>query len=139
MNWIRTLIMKSAFKSIDKAKISGRKIKIPCRNSYDRKQVYEYANEKGVKCRSIIEYTQIYVNQKIIDIYDSKCCFECDGITVEFYGTPYSFVEINSKSDEKEIIGNPESLPAPQTTTFYGNFTYEMKKYRREFKDRLLI
>lgn len=93
--------MEQTFLKIDKVAISGQKIKISCRNSYDRKQIYEYASKKGLRYRSIIDYTQMYVNQNMKRKTDSQCCRDCDEFEVIFSGTPHSFIEINSKTNEK--------------------------------------
>lgn len=129
------VIMERITEIIDKAAITGKKVKIICRNSYERKQSHQYAFVKGLKARSIIDYTKFYVNQRVDKTYNSQCCRDCDGFTVTFMATPFSFVEINN-GNEKEIIGTSESLPAPKTMKFYGGYLSTIKRYKWEFKNR---
>lgn len=129
--------MKQNFLISNKAIITGRKVKIPCRNSYERKQVYEYAEKKGLKCRSIIDYTQIHVNQNIELDYDSRCCHNCDRFKLIISGTPYSFIEINSETNEKQIIGIPESLPSPLILSIHGAVLFTIKRHKIEYKNKI--
>ncbi len=121
---------------IDKATITKKKIKIACRNSYERKKIYGYAFEKRLICRSIIDYTKMYTNQKVTILIDSHCCTECDTFKVIFTATPHSFVEINSKTKENQVIGNPNLLPAPSIVIFYGTSFYKIKQGKEKFKQQ---
>lgn len=126
--------MERNFLRIDKAAITGKKSKIACRNSYERKKIYDYASDKGLICRSIIDYTQMYTNQKVRILIDSHCCTECDTFEARFTATPHSFVEINSKTNEKQVIGNPQLLPSPLIFFFYGTSFYRIKQGKEQFK-----
>lgn len=78
----------------------------------------------------------MYVNQKVEKTQDSGCCRECDSFKVTISGTPHSFVEINSKTNEKQVIGNPESFPSPLILSPFFPFFCEIKGNRREFKNQ---
>lgn len=50
---------------VDRAAINGQKVKILCRNSYQRKCAHEYAEQKGLSHRSIVDYTKFHINRSI--------------------------------------------------------------------------
>ncbi|CAH6419742.1 Hypothetical protein HVR_LOCUS819 [uncultured virus] len=117
----------------DRAANSGKVVKILCRNSYERRLAHQCAAEKGISHRSIIDYTQIHVNQKVTKTSESGCCTDCDGFEVTISGTPYSFVELNNGL-EPTTIGNKQQIPAPLTYNCYGTTLYCIDKHKHEFK-----
>lgn len=104
---------------IDKASITGKKRKIICINSYERKIAHKYAESKGLTHRSIIDYTQMRMYCSINRVFDGGCCEDCDSKVVTIYGKPYSFVEINNGS-QKKYIGNETMIPSPVIFTFFS-------------------
>lgn len=112
---------------IDRASKSGDKMKILCRNSYERRFAHQYAQEKGLTCRSIIDYRKIHVNQKIT-LYN-----DCDEFEIIIWGTPQSFVEINNGM-EKEVYGNPEMIPSPDIYYRYATGLQGIKQMKERFK-----
>lgn len=121
-------------KTIDNAAISGQKVKILCRNSYERRQAHEYAEQKGLSHRSIIDYTQMHVNQDVVKTRDSGCCRYCDSFKVTISGTPYSFVEVNN-GYTKEEIGNKSMLPPTEVENTYGNTVWTIQRKKDHFKE----
>jgi hypothetical protein len=107
--------------NIDRAAINGRKVKILCRNSYERKCDHEYAEKKNLSHRSIIDYTQYHINQKV-ETFSGAWDFTCEEYTIKLSATPYSFVEINN-GVQKEIIGNQDMLPKDKVIQEYGEFS----------------
>lgn len=105
-NWKHSLTI---IRTIENAKINGRKIKILCRNSYWRRFVHEKAKELNIPSRSILMYENPHINSKINNYRNSGCCSDCDGVGVKFTLTPQSFVELNN-GYKKQLIGNDNIL-----------------------------
>jgi hypothetical protein len=103
---------------VDKLAITGKKGKIICRNSYERKMVHDYAESKGLSHRSVIDYTKYHINSKTELSQKSYCCDECDTYEIKVYSTPQSWVEINNGYDE-EKIGEDRNLILRRTA--YGS------------------
>ena len=120
---------------IDKASTTHNKTKILCRNSYERRMAHEYAEQKGLCHRSIIDYTQMHINQDVEVRSYSGCCRDCDRYTIKISGTPYSYVQINNGYD-KEIIGNAGMIPEPLEILCGGVMLHYIKQYKKDFIGR---
>lgn len=120
--------------NIDRASVNGRKLKILCRNSYERKCAHDYAEQLGLEHRSIIDYTQYHINQDV-QTFSGTWDFSCEEYMIKLSATPYSFVEINN-GNQKEIIGSHDMLPKDKIIQGYGEFSYSwhMDKAVAEFK-----
>lgn len=111
--------MERITKHIDKLAVSKRKVKILCRNSYERKVAHSHAQQKGLTHRSIIDYTKYHLNRNVKLISSSGCCHDCDGFEITVSATPYSYVEINGGM-LKETIGDPSTIPQKKQVYSYG-------------------
>ena len=119
--------------NIDRAAINGRKIKILCRNAYERKCTHDYAEKKNLSHRSIIDYTQYHINQSV-ETFSGAWDFTCEEYKIKLSATPYSFVEINN-GNQKEIIGNQDMLPKDKVIEEYGEFSSDrMDRALAEFR-----
>jgi len=113
--------------------------KILCRNSYERKLVHQLAEERNRSHRSIIDYTQMHINQsKLLCIVENRgCCgsdHDCGQYECVISGTPYSFVEIGGGFD-KTIIGKKEMIPLPIKINVMGDYkTYKIDTEKYKFK-----
>jgi len=117
-------------KAIEKKK----KIKIVCRNSFERMCIHQYAELRNIPHRSIINYNQIHINQSVTRNRDSHCCHDCDQFKIVISGTPFSFVEINN-GFEKEIIGNELTLPNSIVNYIYGgSLTSNIDRFKGNFR-----
>lgn len=125
--------MEHHLKSIRKAAVTGRKIKLVCRNSYERQIYHKEAEKLGITHRSIIDYTQMNINRDLKKIEMSGCCSDCDEYQVAITGTPFSLVEINNGNDKK-IVGNSKMIPPPIIYECYGTMIIYIDKHKHEFR-----
>lgn len=131
--------MEHKFKCIDNSIKNKRITKIPCRNSYERRIIHDYADSKNLSHRSIIDYTRIHINQKHIEKISDGTYYDTnanDRFEMKISMTPYSFVEINN-GYEKEIIGT-DIIPNQMIYNYYGDDSWYLSKYKKEFKDECL-
>ena len=84
---------------------NGKRKKIQCRNSYERRVVHNKAKELGISSRTIIDYGHFHVNQKFVQ---SKCCYDCMSGEITF--TPFSYVELGANSEQKLHLGEIKNL-----------------------------
>jgi phosphoenolpyruvate synthase/pyruvate phosphate dikinase len=117
--------------SIENAFVNNKKTKILCRNSYERKIAHTYANAKGISHKTILDYSQIHINQTIQKTKESYCCSDCDGYEIKVTATPYSFVQVNN-GYVTELIGTLSMIPKELTQGTYGSSVGTTIEYLKE-------
>ena len=111
---------------IDRLAVSGKRGRIVCRSSYDRRKYHQYAESKGLSHRSIIDYTKIIINERIEETSYNTYMHIVSGI-------PSSMVEINN-GYEKEIIGDPDSIHYPISEVCNIHSSEVFRRLRRRFR-----
>jgi hypothetical protein len=84
---------------------NGKRKKIQCRNSYERRVVHNKAKELEIPSRTIIDYNRFHINQNFVQ---SKCCYDCMSGEITF--TPFSYVELGAKDIQKLHLGEIKIL-----------------------------
>jgi hypothetical protein len=104
---------------VEEAHKTGNIIRVPCKNSYERRIAHDYANKLGLQNRTIIDYNNMYIHcykesynecDYFYDVYHDGEVYKLNLAT-----SPTSFVEINNGND-KLTIGDATLLPKPIKT-----------------------
>jgi len=114
----------------------NKKKKILCRNSYESDLFHKLAREEGVSHRSIIDYTQIHINQGQLYFRDTNYDIDDKEYECILSAIPHTFVELNS-GYENLIIGCKEMIPENRKIIIQDGFAKNWYINREKSKLKL--
>ena len=114
-------------------------VRIPCRNSFYRRQIHNLAEKLGLSHRSIINYKKTHINQKITLISTGWGGYDDDRYKVKIYATPISYVEINGPNT-KLNIGSKMLIPNSIEENMYSSsMSSRIANLKRKLKETVVV